>query len=74
VLVYRRQEYFINLFTWPSGDYSNATDSTMARQGYNLVSWATSGMDCWAVSDLDINELQEFAQIFQEQYSSESSK
>jgi anti-sigma factor RsiW len=74
VLVYRRQEHFINLFTWPSGNYSNATDRTMARQGYNLVCWATSGMDCWAVSDLDINELQEFARSFQEQYSSESPK
>jgi len=72
VLVYRRQEHFIDLFTWPSGNYSNATDRNMARQGYNLVYWATSGMDCWAVSDLDINELQEFAQTFQEEYSSES--
>ena len=74
VLVYRRQEHFINLFTWPSGNYSNATDRTMARHGYNLVYWATSGMDCWAVSDLDINELQEFAQTFQSEYSSESPK
>jgi anti-sigma factor RsiW len=74
VLVYKRQEHFINLFTWPSGNYSNATDRTMARHGYNLVYWATSGMDCWAVSDLDIDELQEFAQTFQAEYSSESPK
>ncbi len=74
VVVYRRQEHFVDLFTWPSGNYSNATERTMARQGYNLVYWATSGMDCWAVSDLDINELQEFAQSFQEEYSSEAPK
>jgi anti-sigma factor RsiW len=71
VLVYRRQEHIINLFTWPSGNDSESADRTMTCQGYNLVSWTGSGMDCWAVSDLDANELRGFAQVFQEQYSSE---
>jgi len=69
VLVYRRQEHIINLFIWPSGNASDSADKTMTYQGYHLVFWARLGMDCWAVSDLDADELREFARVFQEQYS-----
>jgi anti-sigma factor RsiW len=72
VLVYTRQEHIISVFILPSGDDSDAADKTMTCKGYNLVYWTGSGMDCWAVSDLDANELQGFARIFQERYSSES--
>jgi anti-sigma factor RsiW len=72
VLVYRRREHIINLFTWPSSNDSDSADKTMTCQGYNLSSWTASGMDCWAASDLDANELRGFAQAFQEQYSSKS--
>jgi anti-sigma factor RsiW len=73
VLVYARQEHIISVFILPSGNDSDAADKTMTCQGYNIVSWRGSGMDCWAVSDLDANELRGFARVFEEQYSSESS-
>lgn len=72
VLVYKHREHFINLFTWPSGRDSGIANKTMTRQGYNLVYWAKSGMDCWAISDLEIGDLRGFAQAFQERCSSES--
>jgi anti-sigma factor RsiW len=37
------------------------------RQGYNLIHWNRAGMTYWAVSDLNISELQEFAQDLQNQ-------
>jgi anti-sigma factor RsiW len=37
----------------------------MKRSGYNLVSWTEDGMTCWAVSDLQTGELEQFAQLYQ---------
>ena len=71
VLVYKHREHFINLFTWPSGRDSVIADKRMTRQGYNLVYWAKSGMNCWAISDLEMGDLRGFAQAFQERCSSE---
>ena len=72
VLVYRHLEHIINVFTWPSGNDSELSNKRVMRQGYNVIFWTRSGMECCAVSDLDINDLQEFAQVFKERYSPES--
>ena len=64
-LVYQRRQHFINLFVWPSADESESRSKMGIRQGYNLIHWNRAGMSYWAVSDLNINELQEFAQALQ---------
>jgi anti-sigma factor RsiW len=64
-LVYQHQRHFINLFVWPSADDSGDRNKMMVRQGYNLIHWNRAGMSYWAVSDLNINELQEFVQALQ---------
>jgi anti-sigma factor RsiW len=66
-LIYRRQLHVINLFIWPST--STAGTQVEARQGYQLVHWSQSGMEYWAVSDLNAAELQMFAQLLQKQAS-----
>jgi anti-sigma factor RsiW len=63
-LVYQRRQHFINLFTWPSPSSSQRGYSEMKRSGYNLVSWTEDGMTCWAVSDLQTSELEQFAQLY----------
>jgi len=64
-LVYKRQQHFINLFVFPSNGNSDSGATMSVRQGYNLIHWSKSGMTFWAVSDLNLQELQEFAQGIQ---------
>jgi len=43
-----------------------STGSTMPQtvQGYNMISWTLEGTTYWAVSDLNLEELQMFARLF----------
>jgi anti-sigma factor RsiW len=65
-LIYQRQKHFINLYIWPA-EQSNATsEAATKRQGYNLLHWTNSGMNYWAISDLNGVELHEFARLVQQ--------
>jgi len=65
-LIYQRQKHYINLYIWPA-EQRNATGEVAGkRQGYNLLHWTNSGMNYWAVSDLNSVELHEFARLVQE--------
>ncbi|MDQ3745799.1 MAG: anti-sigma factor [Acidobacteriota bacterium] len=63
-LVYQRREHLINLYVWPSTPSENSAEIAKARQGYNLISWTDSGMNFWAVSDINADELREFVNAF----------
>ena len=60
-LLYKRRQHIINLFVWPS-DGANSGPKTFLVQGFNVVSWTESHMTYWAVSDLNLGELQQFVQ------------
>jgi len=60
-LVYHRQKHVINVFIWPAAGDASQAPKALIRRGYNLVRWSTSGMEFWAVSDLNSAELSEFA-------------
>jgi anti-sigma factor RsiW len=62
-LIYHRNKHVINLFIWP-GDTTPEVD---AKQGFNLIRFDCKGMTCWAVSDLNMADLQQFADLFQAQ-------
>jgi anti-sigma factor RsiW len=64
-LIYRHNKHVINLFIWP-GEASPETDT---KQGFNLIRFECKGMVCWAVSDLNSGELQQFADLFAAQKS-----
>ena len=64
-LVYQRDKHLINLFIWPSDKGAPAEVARVTRQGYNLIHWSGSGMNFWAVSDLEERQLQEFVQLLQ---------
>ena len=59
-LVYRRAKHVINLFIWP-GDSGS---SSLTRQGYNLIHWSNAGMTFWAVSDVNMSDLQQFVDLY----------
>jgi len=65
-LVYKRQQHVINLFVWPAPSGAAQPESTVTRQGYNLVQWTTAGMTYWAISTLNAPEMQVFAHEIQQ--------
>jgi anti-sigma factor RsiW len=70
-LVYKRQSHVINLFVWPaSSDGATATVRTTAsRDGYNLENWRVGGLNFWAVSDGNADDLARFRDAFSNQTS-----
>jgi anti-sigma factor RsiW len=68
-LVYQRRQHVINLFIWPVTDMEVGEPGRLSRQGYHLVHWVGAGMSHWAVSDLNEQELQEFADLLRNQQS-----
>jgi anti-sigma factor RsiW len=65
-LVYQRRQHLINVFVWPTTESVN-NGKASERQGYNVIRWSNGGMTYWAVSDLNLAELQQFVQLLQEQ-------
>lgn len=65
-LVYQRRQHPINLFVWPATATPAMNERALERQGYNLIRWSNGGMTYWAVSDLNLAELQQFAQLLQD--------
>jgi anti-sigma factor RsiW len=59
--VYRRRKHVINLMMWPENGQSPVA-ATM-RNGYNLLHWREGGLEFWAVSDLNPQELREFVAL-----------
>lgn len=64
-LAYRHGAHTINLFIWPDASTKKAAPRLEARRGYNLVHWADGAMTYWAVSDLNADELRNFAHLLQ---------
>jgi anti-sigma factor RsiW len=64
-LVYQRRQHVINLFIWPSLPGSAEGEKTVTRQGYHLIRWAQAGLTYWAISNLNLDELQAFVQVVQ---------
>jgi anti-sigma factor RsiW len=62
-LVYQRNKHPINLFITPETTSRSTSPTVITRRGYNLFSWTNNGMKCWAVSDLNQAELNEFTEL-----------
>jgi anti-sigma factor RsiW len=61
VLVYQRRQHLIDVFVWPAP--AQKAERTLARDGFNIVRFARGGMSFWLVSDLNRNELDDFARL-----------
>jgi mycothiol system anti-sigma-R factor len=66
-LVYQRRKHFINLFIWPTTPKDSTGLTMVEREGYHLVHWSDGDFTYWAVSDVNINDLQSFKQLFEQQ-------
>ena len=64
-LVYQRRKHLINVFVWPA-ERAGERETETTRQGYHVLHWTRAGMTYWAVSDLSVDELREFARLVQE--------
>lgn len=61
-LIYHHRKHTINLYIWPGKEGDTAPQSH-GSEGYTLVHWRREGMEYWAVSDLNAEELRHFAEL-----------
>ena len=66
-LVYQRRKHFINLFIWPTTPVDSKEQKMVEREGYHLVHWADGDFTYWAVSDVNIIDLETFKRSFEQQ-------
>ncbi len=62
-LVYRRDHHVINLLLSPTTNHPDKGLSTFTRRGYHLMNWTRNGIEYWAVSDLNAEELDRFSSL-----------
>lgn len=62
VVVYHRRLHVINLYMWPA--QGTVAPLATQRQGYGLVHWRVGDLQLWAVSDVEMAELQRFRAEF----------
>jgi anti-sigma factor RsiW len=62
-IVYGRGKHLIDVFTWPDslGASAGADTAVVTERGYHVLHWTGDGMECWAVSDVAVPDLREFA-------------
>jgi len=71
-IVYRRRTHVINLFVaqGAGSDYQKAKLQTM--QGFNIQRWTARGLEFFAISDINADELREFVDKFEAAQRSDS--
>jgi anti-sigma factor RsiW len=63
VVVYRHAKHVINLLAWASPGEANTPLRDESRQGFNVVTWRRNGITYYAVSDVEADQLAEFAKL-----------
>ncbi len=63
VLVYHYNKHIINLYI-SLNEKNNSNEEISSHSGYNIIHWVRGGMDYWAISDVNIEELKIFNQEF----------
>jgi len=71
-IVYRRRTHVINLFV-TQGAVSEAQGARLeTMQGFNIRRWSAQGLEFFAISDINADELQEFVDKFEAAFHSSS--
>jgi anti-sigma factor RsiW len=65
-LIYQHDKHVINLFVWPVGGVTPHLAGDTTIEGYNVVHWTASGMNFWAVSDVERSQLDELATLWRD--------
>jgi anti-sigma factor RsiW len=63
-VVYRRRKHVINLFVTQGAASESHAAKLQTMQGYNIRRWAAQGLEFFAISDINDEELQEFVEKF----------
>jgi anti-sigma factor RsiW len=64
-IVYRRRKHVINLFVIQAAASADHGAKLDTMQGFNIRRWSTQGLEFFAVSDVNADELQEFVAKFE---------
>ena len=62
-VVYRHARHIINLFAWASPGKPDTGFHDESSQGFNIVTWRRGGVTYYAVSDVEADQLAEFARL-----------
>ena len=62
-LIYQRNKHPINLFIIPATTERDTAPALLTRRGYSVLHWSHAEMNYWAVSDLNADELRQFAEL-----------
>ena len=65
VLVYQRRNHVIDLYIWKPTDAADSAVQRTTQQGFHLVHWTRGGLTYWAVSDLNMEELETLVGLLQ---------
>jgi anti-sigma factor RsiW len=60
-LTYRHRLHVVNLFEWPAKAAGDTAPELVTHRGYALVHWRRQGLEYWAVSDIEPQDLLQFA-------------
>jgi anti-sigma factor RsiW len=63
-IVYRRRKHVINLFVTQASDAEYQPAKLNTVQGYNVLHWRAHGLEFFAISDINDEELREFGKKF----------
>jgi anti-sigma factor RsiW len=62
-LTYRHRLHVVNLFEWPAPNARDSEPTAMSRKGYAIAHWRRAGLEYWAVSDIEREDLLQFARL-----------
>jgi anti-sigma factor RsiW len=62
-LAYRHRQHIMNLYVWPDAGGRDSAPRAATRQGFHLLRWSQDGMQYSAVSDMNPQDLAEFARL-----------
>jgi anti-sigma factor RsiW len=62
-LAYRHRQHIMNLYVWPDASGRDSAPRAATRQGFHLLRWSQDGMQYSAVSDMNPQDLAEFARL-----------
>ncbi|HLJ26003.1 MAG TPA: anti-sigma factor [Candidatus Angelobacter sp.] len=61
VVIYKRRQHIINIFSYPSTASINAVVSE--ERGYTIIHWSYRDIEYWMISDLNRHELESLEQL-----------
>ena len=63
-LVYRHRQHLISLMAVAAPDRASAPPALRTVDGYNVLRWSDNGVAYWAISDVGVQDLRKFGELF----------